>query len=241
MTTLVVGANGSTGTWLIKELLSIGHDVKAIVRPSSSIPEGWEKNSGLEIIRADISNISVNEMANCIKDCQAVLSCLGHNPSMKGMFGYPRKLVTETVKLICSAIQLNAPGFPFKFVLMNTAGNSNRDLQESISSAQKFVVGLIRLILPPHADNEDAADFLRLNVGQNNSRMEWVVVRPDTLINDENVTEYEVHPSPIRSAIFNPGKTSRINVGNFMAKLITENSLWNQWKGQMPVIYNKMD
>ncbi|MCP4135133.1 MAG: NAD(P)-dependent oxidoreductase, partial [bacterium] len=55
---------------------------------------------------------------------------------------------------------------------------------------------------------------------------------------EEEVSEYEVHPSPIRSAIFNAGQTSRINVGHFMAGLVTDNHLWDRWKGQMPVIYN---
>ncbi len=32
--------------------------------------------------------------------------------------------------------------------------------------------------------------------------------------------------------------TSRINVGHFMADLITDEEIWNRWKGQMPVIYN---
>jgi hypothetical protein len=67
-----------------------------------------------------------------------------------------------------------------------------------------------------------------------------VAVRPDTLINEDIVTEYEIYASPARSALFNPGKTSRINVGYFMAKLIVDNELWNKWKGQMPVIYNKI-
>ena len=40
--------------------------------------------------------------------------------------------------------------------------------------------------------------------------------------------------------MFNPGKTSRINVGNFMSRLIVKNDLWNKWEGQMPVMYNKM-
>ena len=66
-----------------------------------------------------------------------------------------------------------------------------------------------------------------------------VVVRPDTLIDEKKVSEYEVHPSPIRSAIFNAGKTSRTNVGDFMASLITEDDLWRRWRGRMPVIYNK--
>ena len=50
---------------------------------------------------------------------------------------------------------------------MNTTGNRNRDLNEPISLAQKCVIGLLRLLLPPHADNEDAADYLRTKIGQN--------------------------------------------------------------------------
>jgi len=122
---------------------------------------------------------------------------------------------------------------------MNTTGNRNRDLSEPISFAQKCVIGLIRLLLPPHVDNEKAADYLRIQMGQNDQFVEWVAVRPDGLTMEEEVTEYEIHPSPIRSAIFNAGKTSRINVGHFMAQLINDNELWNKWKGQMPVIYNK--
>jgi hypothetical protein len=32
---------------------------------------------------------------------------------------------------------------------------------------------------------------------------------------------------------------SRINVAHFMARLAVEDELWQEWKGQMPVIYNK--
>ncbi len=121
---------------------------------------------------------------------------------------------------------------------MNTTGNRNRDLNESISFREKIVIGLIRLLLPPHRDNEQAADFLRTDIGQNNRIIEWVAVRPDNLIDEKKVSKYEVHTSPIRSAIFNAGQTSRINVGHFMADLITNDKTWNKWKGQMPVIYN---
>ena len=122
---------------------------------------------------------------------------------------------------------------------MNTTGNRNRDLNESISFAQKCVIGLLRLLLPPHVDNEKAADYLRTQIGQNNDSIEWVAVRPDGLINEKEVTSYEIHTSPTRSAIFNAGKVSRINVGHFMASLINDNNLWAKWKGQMPVIYSK--
>ena len=95
-------------------------------------------------------------------------------------------------------------------------------------------------LLPPHVDNEKAADYLRTEVGQNDGVIEWVAVRPDNLIDEGEVSEYEVHSSPIRSAIFDAGTTSRINVGSFMADLITDHDTWNKWKGQMPVIYNKV-
>ena len=121
---------------------------------------------------------------------------------------------------------------------MNTAGNSNRDLNESISLGQKMMVTLIRTLLPPHRDNEQASDYLRLNISQNHPCIQWVVVRPDTLIDEEKASDYSLHASPTRSAIINPGETSRINVGNFMARLISNDDLWNTWKGQMPVIYN---
>ena len=94
-------------------------------------------------------------------------------------------------------------------------------------------------MLPPHVDNEKAADFLRIEIGQDDREIEWAAVRPDTLIDEDRVSDYEVHVSPTRSAIFNAGTTSRINVGHFMAELITDDETWSKWQGQMPVIYNK--
>jgi hypothetical protein len=78
-----------------------------------------------------------------------------------------------------------------------------------------------------------------LQIGPGDDHIQWSAVRPDALINELEVTEYATYASPIRSPIFDPGKTSRMNVAHFMADLITNESLWNAWKGQMPVIYNK--
>jgi nucleoside-diphosphate-sugar epimerase len=238
MTTLVVGASGATGRLLVEQLLHSGQRVKVIVRSKNNIPDHWINRENIVIIQRNITEVSVAEMSEYIADCQAVASCLGHNPTWKGMFGKPRNLVADTVRLLCEAIQKNTPAKPIKFVLMNTAGNSNRDLGEPVSAGQRMVIGLLRLLLPPHPDNERAADYLRVSIGQKNPHIEWVAVRPDTLVDEEKVTDYTLHGSPTRSALFNPGKTSRINVGRFMARLIIEDDLWNRWKGQMPVIYN---
>ena len=239
MTILVVGASGATGRQLVEQLLIQEHKIKVIVRSPEKLPESWKNNDKLQIISASILELSDEEMSKLVHDCHAIASCLGHNINWKGIYGQPRKLVTDAARRLCEAIKANNPESPTKFVLMNTAGNRNRDLNESISFGQKCVIGLIRLLLPPQVDNEKAADYLRTQIGQNNQFVEWAAVRPDDLIDKDEVSDYEIHPSPIRSAIFNAGKTSRINVGHFMATLISDNDIWNKWKGQMPVIYNK--
>ena len=239
MTTLVVGASGATGQLLVEQLLNRGINVKVIVRSPDKLPESLLDHDHLSVIDASVLDLSDADMAQHVTGCEAVASCLGHNLSWKGIFGHPRRLVTDATRRLCNAIKANKSGMSTKFVLMNTTGNRNRDLHEPISFAQRLVIGLIRLLLTPHADNEMAADYLRTHIGQEDGEIKWVAVRPDGLTNENTVTAYEVHPSPIRSAIFDAGKTSRINVGHFMADLITDVNIWNKWKGQMPVIYNK--
>ncbi|WP_299317271.1 NAD(P)-dependent oxidoreductase [uncultured Maribacter sp.] len=238
MKVLVVGASGATGSQLVAQLLLQQHCVKVIVRSPHKLPESWKNNENLQIITASILALSNYEIENIVKDCDAVASCLGHNLTWKGIYGDPRKLVTNATKRLCNAIKSNELERTTQFVLMNTTGNRNRDLDERISFAQKCVIGLLRLLLPPHVDNEKAADYLRTQIGQNNWAVEWVAVRPDGLINEDQVSDYEIFPSPTRSAIFNAGKVSRINVANFMANLITNENLWKEWIGQMPVIYS---
>jgi len=239
MTTLVVGASGATGRLLVEQLLERGEHVRVIVRSKESLPDKIASHDHLSIIQASVLDLSDNEMIRHVSGCDAIASCLGHNLSFKGMFWPPRRLVTDATRRLCNAVKMNEPADPVKFVLMNTTGNSNRDLDEQISTGQKCVIGLIRLLLPPHADNEDAADYLRTRIGQNDGTIEWAVVRPDSLIDEAETTEFSVHPSPIRSAIFDAGKTSRINVGCFMADLIGDEAVWKQWMGKMPVIYNR--
>ena len=239
MITLVVGATGATGRWLVHQLLNRGQEVKVIVRSADRLPEDIKDHDNLAVIQASLLDLSDAELAEHVKGCHAVASCLGHNMTFKGMYGHPRRLVTDAVRRLCQAIKANKPDHTVKFVLMNTAGNRNHDLTEPISFAQTLVTGLLRIVLPPVSDNEVAADYLLTEIGQNDEVIEWVVVRPDNLIDEGEVTNYTLHPSPIRSAIFDAGTTSRINVGDVMAELITNDAVWEQWQGQMPVIYNE--
>ncbi|MGS1108243.1 NAD(P)H-binding protein [Achromobacter anxifer] len=222
----------------MRQLLDRGLQVRAIVRSFGALAD-LAGDARLSLIQASVLDLGDAEMARCVSGCTAVLSCLGHNMTLNGMYGAPRRLVADATRRLCTAIRVNRPDAPVRFVLMNTAGNSNRDLAEPVSFSQKYVVGLARLLLPPHADNEQASDYLRTQVGQTDCMVEWAVVRPDSLRDAAVVTAYEVHPSPTRSAIFNAGATSRIHVAHFMAELATDTAAWSRWKGRMPVIYDQ--
>lgn len=241
MSTLILGASGATGSKLVKQLLQINQKVKIIVRNPAVLPAEWKQNEDLEVIQASINEVKKEEMVDYLKGCQSVACCLGHNLSLKGMYGKPRKLVTDAIKLVCTAIKEVDHSTNIQVVLMNTSGNRNPDVDMPHSTGERIILGLIRALVPPHPDNEQAAEYLRTQIGKDNTKIDWVVVRPDSLIDEDEVSEYEVYPSPIRSPLFNPGKTSRINVGHFMACLLTNRDLLEEWKGKMPVIYNSED
>jgi nucleoside-diphosphate-sugar epimerase len=238
MQTLVVGASGATGRLLVRQLLERGERVKVIVRSAEGLPEDLRTHENVAVVQGSVTELTDAALAEHVEGCREVASCLGHNMTMRGMYGKPRRLVADTVRRLCDAIRTHRPTAPVKFVLMNTTGNRNRDLAEQVSLGQQVVLLLLRTFLPPHADNEHAADYLRVVIGQQDPVIEWTAVRPDNLSNEDTVSRYDVHASPIRSAIFDAGITSRVNVAHFMAQLITDDTVWHAWKGQMPVIYN---
>ncbi len=238
MSVLVVGASGATGRLLVEQLLDQGESVKAIVRSTKSLPERLTNDDRLIITQASFLDMTDEEVEAHVHGCHAVASCLGHNLSFKGIFGHPRRLVTDSVKRLCKAIEKTDSAVPVKFVLMNTTGNRNKHEGEKVTLKHKIVVGMLRCLLPPHADNEDAADFLQSRYAASENIVEWAAVRPDALIDEKLITSYNVFASPIRDPIFDSGKTSRVNVAEFMAKLIVNDEIWKKWQGQMPVVYN---
>lgn len=238
MTILLLGATGATGQLLARELLRRGHHLRLVVRALDRLPGDIRTDDRVAAWQADLLDLGDAELARLVQGCDAVASCLGHNLTLRGLFGHPRRLVADTLRRVCEAIRANNPPRPVKCLLMNTTGNRNRDLDEPVSLAQNAVVAMLRLFLPPHADNEAAADYLRRTIGQRDPGIEWVAVRPDGLVNETTVSDYELHASPQRSAIFDAGTTSRINVADLMARLIAEPALWATWRGRMPVIYN---
>tara|TARA_B100001142_G_C14190697_1_gene599826 strand:- start:10 stop:729 length:720 start_codon:yes stop_codon:yes gene_type:complete len=238
MKILIIGATGATGKLLVDQLLQNGHVVKAFVRSDKKFSKEIINNKNLYMISSTVLDISDEELEKHIEGCDVIVSTLGHNISFKGIFGSPRRLVADSIERLCKVIEKRRINKPVKLILMNTVGCKNEDLKEKISFVDRCVFFLLRYLLPPHSDNEKAANYLRTSIAQNHQYIEWVALRPDSLINDKNISPYTTHPSPIHS-LFHPGKTSRINVAHFISDLISDEITWSKWKGQMPVIYNK--
>lgn len=236
MKALVLGASGATGKLVVQQLVKKNIKVRAVVRETAIIPGQISNDNSIEIIKGNINDFEIAKIKELVKDCDSVICCLGHNISLKGILGPPHKLVSNTVSKILEALQSGNQNS--KFVLMSTTAYTNRKIEEVNTPGEKIIFSLLKILLPPHKDNMLAANHL-VNKLSSETNIEWVAVRPDSLFDEDEVTEYEIHSKKIRSPIFNPGKTSRINVGHFMVELLTNDKLWHEWKHRTPVIYNK--
>ncbi len=130
MTVLVVGATGMTGRALVAQLLSKGHKVRVMARSPRKLPANVLDHPNATVIEASVLDLTDEEMAEHVRDCDTVVSCLGHVMDLKGMFGDPRRLCTDATRRLCDAIGENRPTKPTKFILMNTVGVQNPDLDE---------------------------------------------------------------------------------------------------------------
>ena len=92
MKVLVVGASGATGLQVVKQLIEQHIEVIVIVRNPVKI-DSLQKKDNLKIITDSILNVEINKLSEYLNGVDAIISCLGHNISIKGIFGKPHMLV----------------------------------------------------------------------------------------------------------------------------------------------------
>ena len=233
---LVAGATGNTGRPLVEQSLAQGHTVRVIVRSINKLPTHILEHPNISVVEASILDLSDKQMAELVKGCDAVVSCLGHVMNFKGVFGAPKKLCTDATRRLCEAVESNKPTSPVRFILMNTVGVSNPALNEQRKLLDRITLLFLSWFLPPHNDNETAAQHLNTKIGQSSRYLEWCIVRPDSLINAD-VSPYDLMQSPV-TGVFSGRPTSRANVADFMRRLIDDEYLWKTWRFKMPVIIN---
>lgn len=253
---LVIGATGATGRHVVKQLLDQGGvEVKVVVRSkermhdalrniTASDSKGFDEKL-LVVKEASLLDLSDEEILQQVANVDAVVSCLGHNLDLKGIFGHPRRLVTDAARRLTTAMaKSDAPGKK-KFVMMGSDGVSNpAGTDDKRSFVERTVLWLLRHLIPPHADNEEAAAYLYHELKPNSdgaSKVEWVVVRPTDLVDKDEVSKYVLHDKP-QGSLFGSGTASRINVAKTMVDMLSpDEKLWNKYRFTMPVMYDADD
>lgn len=236
-TILLVGGTGRTGQRVLAQLLNRGIKVRVIVRSSQKLSESALKNPNLTVIDSDLLSLSDEILQIHVRDCDAVISCLGHVTSFKGVFGSPRDVVTQAMMMLCRAIKALQPAKPVKLILLSSVSvNHPGGLETRRGMFEKGFVWILRAVLPPSKDNQQAVNFLYDKIGMDNPFIQWAVIRPDTFLEGE-VSEYTLHDGLV-SSLFAPDNTNMSNIAHFMCELVTNQKTWDDWQGKLPVIIN---
>ena len=104
-------------------------------------------------------------LASTPAGCDAVISALGHNLTLRGMYGAPRKLCTDTVSQLCRVAEMLQPPRPLRLIAISTEGVDRPDgADPPRGRAERLVLWLLWLLLPPHADNMGVVDYLHRSV-----------------------------------------------------------------------------
>jgi uncharacterized protein YbjT (DUF2867 family) len=241
---LILGATGRTGGRVLTQLLAREVPVRAIVRSAERLPDAASGDPLLEVVEADLLALPPEALAGHLTGCDTVVSCLGHTISARGVFGPPRDLVTQAVGLVRDAVAASQPADdsaagralgPVRLVLMSSVSvNQPGHADRRRGGAERAYMAAMRAAVPPARDNQRAADLLVHEVGPTDPQLQWVVVRPDTLI-DGDVSEYAVHDELVAS-LFRPDHTRMANVAHFMCELSTDDPTWQRWRSRMPVV-----
>ena len=250
LTVLVVGATGATGKHVVAQLLQKHHTVSTIVRSKDRLLSSLgdilgdkdmdNYKSQLQITEAAILDLSDEELQKQVDGCDAIVQTLGHNMTFKGMYGAPRKLVTESIQRLAKAAEAAKPsdGKKMKVILMGSDGVSHPDktTDDKRPISERVVLSIIRALVPPHRDNEAAAKYIYSDIGTDKS-FEWTVVRPTDLVDAEKTSKYIAYDKPM-GGLFGDNTVSRINVAQFMVDLLISDEAWKTWVYKMPVVHN---
>ena len=236
-TVLLVGGTGRTGRRVLEQLVARGVGVRAIVRSARGLPEGLAGSPGVALVEGSLLSLSDLDLQEHLRGCDAVISCLGHVISLRGVLGPPHDLVTRATTRLCRALEALRPARPAKLILMSSVSvHRPGGLDTRRGAFEKAFLWTLRGLLPPARDNQRAADFLQERIGPANPFVQWAVVRPDTLLEGE-VSEYTLHEGLV-SSLFAPGQSNMANVAHFMCELVTSPKTWAAWRGKAPVVIN---
>src|SRR5512137_836446 len=117
---LILGGTGRTGGRVLAQLLGRDVRVRAIVRSRGALPAAVVGNPRLDVVEASLLSLTDEELRERLRGCTAVISCLGHTLTVRGVLGPPRDLVTRATRRVCASIEALRPARPVTLVVMSS-------------------------------------------------------------------------------------------------------------------------
>lgn len=200
MKVLVIGAAGKTGRAVVEQSLAAGHEVTAFIHS--------EKNYNVEnvkVLTGDAGNLSTMERAVSGQD--VVIDTLGGKTPYKSTV-----LESSSAKNIIQAMQNK--GIKKLFVI------SMVGIGESGKNTSLFVRLLLLTFLRGAKKDKAAMDS-----AVKASNLDWLIVRPAVLTDDEAVGNIKIFDSNTKDKA---NKISRKNVAGFLVAQISDDKYSHQ-------------
>jgi len=168
MELLILGASGATGRWLVTLAAQAGHDVTALVRPSTA----FDAPAGVRVIRGDVVDPAI--IATAVENKDAVASCLGIRRASK----FPWAPILSPPDFTASVASALIPAMSHagvRRVVAISAGGVAESITQ-LTTPVRWMVGAGTIGVA----YRDLAEMERLLSA---SLLDWLAVRPVTLMN----------------------------------------------------------
>ncbi|MGO4618311.1 NAD(P)-dependent oxidoreductase [Nocardia sp. 2YAB30] len=156
----IFGATGKTGAHLVRQALTAGHEVTAVVRGAHTMRD----HSALRVIKADVMNPA--DLIRSLRDADAVLDVIGSRESG------PTSVCTDAALSITKAME--TAGAKRLVLISNSAGAAG----QGDDWFTRFVVK--PLILHPLL-RHSLADMAAAEQAVRDSALDWTIVRAPQL------------------------------------------------------------
>ena len=284
---LLFGATGGCGSQVLTRLLRRGVLVTAVVRSAERLSDDVKSHDNLTVVvfpnghlfagtttrkdddGKDDGNALINDsftrrLDRYVRECECVVSCLGHNLTLKGMFGRPRQLCVETVRQVCDAVArqkggrkdiasseeeeqkkedenttTNTNNEPLRLIVVSTEGVSRFDGADPKRGAlERALLKALYVLLPPMKDNVEVVRFLHELKETNETSTPSHRVVEFCAVRPSDMRDGEESPheahAELQNGLFDAGNTTRANVGAFIADLVTKPETWARWRNAFP-------
>jgi putative NADH-flavin reductase len=192
MKIVVFGASGKTGILIVYQALNQGHEVTAFARQSTKVTI---QHKNLRVIQGDILDPVKVQLA--VNGQEAVLCALGADKNKPGT------LLSDGTRNILEAMEKSGVK---RLICMSSAGILGND--------GGFWFGKIFMPLFLRHIFEDKKRQVKVI---EESRADWVIIRPTGLTDAPKTNTYKINPGvPTSRSI------PRADVADFMLKLLTE-------------------